>query len=199
VWKHNPKSKNRNWKQNNLTSIRLKYLGNMFSDYLKDIDIKLQTYNKLNVAIKRNFGKQMETWTKLKLHNITSKPALTYGSETWVMNKRDTQRLEAAQMRFLRPLLGYKRLDRQRNEDIRKTLKVTNIVKEIQQHQKRLEKSSSENGQRKITTTSIKVLTTRTTRPRTTQTTMERPSPSWVLGTGSPGLTLKCSEEEEEE
>jgi hypothetical protein len=106
----------------------------MFSDHLKDIDIKLQTYNKLNGIIKRNFGKQMTTETKLKLHNITSKPALKYGSETWVMN--NTQRLEAAQMRFLRPPLGYKRLDRQRNEDIRKTLKVTNIVKEIQQYQK---------------------------------------------------------------
>jgi hypothetical protein len=32
--------------------------------------------------------------------------------------------------------MGYIRLDRQRNEDIRKILKVTNIVKEIQQYQK---------------------------------------------------------------
>jgi hypothetical protein len=103
---------------------------------LKDIDIKLQTYNKLNDIIKRNFGKQITTETKLKLLNITSKPALKYGSETWVMNKRDTQRLEAAQMRFLRPLLGYTRLDRQRNEGIRKTYKVTNTVKEIQHYQK---------------------------------------------------------------
>jgi hypothetical protein len=36
----------------------IKYLGNMFSDHLKDIDIKLQTYNKLNGIIKRNFGKK---------------------------------------------------------------------------------------------------------------------------------------------
>jgi predicted deacetylase len=78
----------------------------------------------------------MTTETKLKLHNITSKPALKYGSENWVMNKRDTQRLEAAQMRFLRPLSGHTRLDRQQNKDIRKTLKVTNIIKEIQQYQK---------------------------------------------------------------
>jgi hypothetical protein len=69
----------------------LKYFGNMFSDHLKDTDIKLQAYNKLNGVIKRNFGKQMTTETKLKLHNISSKPALKYGSETWVMNKRDTQ------------------------------------------------------------------------------------------------------------
>jgi hypothetical protein len=61
-----------------------KYLGNMFSDHLKDTDIKLQTYSKLNGVIKRNFGKQMTTETSLKVHNITSKPALKYGSETWV-------------------------------------------------------------------------------------------------------------------
>jgi hypothetical protein len=58
----------------------------------------------------------MTNETKLKLHNITSKPALKYGSETWVMNKRDTQRLEAAQMRSLRPLLGYNIQDWTANE-----------------------------------------------------------------------------------
>jgi hypothetical protein len=115
------------------------------------------------------------TETKLKLHNITSKSALKYGNETWVMNKRGPQRLEATQMRFLRPLLGYTKLDRQRNEDIRKTLKVTDSQGNPTTS-KRLEKTPSENGQRKITTTSIKVSTTRTTRPRTTQTTMERRS-----------------------
>jgi hypothetical protein len=33
-----------------------KYFGNMFSDHLKDTDIKLQTYNKLNGVIKRNLA-----------------------------------------------------------------------------------------------------------------------------------------------
>jgi hypothetical protein len=37
------------------------------------------------------------------LHNITSKSALSYGSEMWILNRRDTGKLEAAQMRFLRP------------------------------------------------------------------------------------------------
>jgi hypothetical protein len=46
--------------------------------------------------------------TKLRIRNITSKAALCYGSEVWIINKRDAQKLEAAQMIFLRPLLGLK-------------------------------------------------------------------------------------------
>jgi hypothetical protein len=61
----------------------------------------------------------MTTDPKLRLHNITSKTSLCYGSENWTISKRDAQKLEAAQIRYLRPLLGLTRLDRQRNPDIR--------------------------------------------------------------------------------
>jgi hypothetical protein len=80
------------------------YLGSLISSEEKDINAKLQGYNKVNGIIKRHFGKQMTTDTTLRLHNITSKASLCYGSENWVINNRDAQNLEAAQMRFLRPL-----------------------------------------------------------------------------------------------
>jgi hypothetical protein len=38
--------------------------------------------------------------TKLRIHNITAKTALTFGSEASVLKKTDEQRLEAAQMNF---------------------------------------------------------------------------------------------------
>jgi hypothetical protein len=38
----------------------------------------------------------------LRIHNITAKAALKFGSEAWVLKKREEQRLEAAQMKFLR-------------------------------------------------------------------------------------------------
>jgi hypothetical protein len=44
--------------------------------------------------------------TKLRIHNITAKAALKFGSEVWVLKKRNKQRLEAAHMKFLRHLLG---------------------------------------------------------------------------------------------
>jgi hypothetical protein len=48
--------------------------------------------------------------TKLRIHNITAKAALKFGSEAWVLKKREKQRLETAQMKFLRHL-GITKLD----------------------------------------------------------------------------------------
>jgi hypothetical protein len=41
---------------------------------------------------------------KLRVHNITAKAALKFGSEAWVLKKRKEQRLEAAQVKFFRHL-----------------------------------------------------------------------------------------------
>ena len=66
---------------------------------------------------------------------MTAKAVLKFGSEVWVLKKRDEQRLEAAQMKFLRHLLGITKLDKEKNQSIRKITKAQNIVKEIKQHQ----------------------------------------------------------------
>jgi len=51
--------------------------------------------------------------------NITAKAALKFGSEAWVLKKREEQRLEAAQMKFLRHLLGITKFDKEKNQCIR--------------------------------------------------------------------------------
>ena len=43
-----------------------------------------------------------------------AKAALKFGSEAWVLKKREEQRLEAAQMKFLRHLLGITKLDKEK-------------------------------------------------------------------------------------
>ena len=70
-----------------------KYLGYRTSEYKSDLEDKLQTYNKIKRAIRRHFGKQMNKETKLGIHNITAKAALKFGSEAWVLRKRQEQRL----------------------------------------------------------------------------------------------------------
>ena len=60
------------------------------------------------------FGKQMNKETKLRIHIITAKAALKFGSEACVLKKREEQRLEAAQMKFLRHLLGITKLDKEK-------------------------------------------------------------------------------------
>ena len=57
--------------------------------------------------------------TKLRIHNITTKAALKLGSEGWVLKKREEQRLEAAQMKFFRHLIGIIKLDKEKNPCIR--------------------------------------------------------------------------------
>ena len=64
--------------------------------------------------MRRHFGKQINKETKLRIHNITAKAALKFGSEGWVLKKREEQRLEAAQMIFLRRLLGITKLDKEK-------------------------------------------------------------------------------------
>jgi len=57
--------------------------------YKSDLEDKLQTYNKINGAIRRYFGKETNKETKLIIHNITAKAALKFGSEAWVLKKRE--------------------------------------------------------------------------------------------------------------
>ena len=63
--------------------------------------------------------------------------ALKFGLEAWVLKKREEQRLEAAQMKFLRHLLGITKLDKEKNQCIRKKTGAENIVKEINQYQEK--------------------------------------------------------------
>ena len=56
----------------------------------------------------------MNEETKLRIHNITAKEELKFGSEAWVLKKREEQPLEAAQMKFLRHLFGITKLDKEK-------------------------------------------------------------------------------------
>jgi len=62
----------------------------------------------------------MNKETKLRIHNITSKAALKFGSEAWVLKKREEQRSEALQIKFLSHLLGITKLDKGNNQCIRR-------------------------------------------------------------------------------
>jgi len=78
----------------------------------------------------------MNKETKLRIH-ITAKAALKFESEVWVLEKREEQRLEAAQMKFFRHLLGITKLDKEKNQCIREKTGAQNIVKEIKQCQEK--------------------------------------------------------------
>jgi len=62
---------------------------------------------------------------------------LKFGSEVCVLKKREEQRLEAAQIKLLRHLLGITKLDKEKNQCIREKTGAQNIVKEIKQYQEK--------------------------------------------------------------
>jgi hypothetical protein len=62
---------------------------------------------------------------------------LKFGSEAWALKKREKQRLEAAQMKFLRHLPGITKLDKEINQCIRENTGTQNIVNEIKQYQEK--------------------------------------------------------------
>ena len=63
----------------------------------------------------------------MKFCKVVARTTLLNGSETWVTTTRDMTRLEAAEMRFLRSVRGYTRLDKIRSEVIRKELEISGI------------------------------------------------------------------------
>jgi len=79
----------------------------------------------------------MNKETKLRIHNITAKAALRFGSEAWVLKKKEEQLLEAAQMKFLKHLLAITKLDKGKNQCFREKTGAQNIVEEIKQYQKK--------------------------------------------------------------
>jgi hypothetical protein len=78
----------------------------------------------------------MNNVTKLRIRNITTNAALKFGSDAWVLKKRERQRLEVAQMKLLRHLLGITKLDKGKNQCI-KEKREHRTVKEIKQYQKK--------------------------------------------------------------
>jgi len=60
---------------------------------------------------------------------------LKFRSEAWVLKKREEQRLEAAEMKFLRHLLAITKLDKEKSNVFGKKTGAENIVKEIKQYQ----------------------------------------------------------------
>ena len=118
------------------------------SEYKSDLEDKLQTHNKINGAIRRHFGKQMNKETKLSIHNLTVKAALKFVSEACVLKKREEQRLEAAQMKFLKHLLGITKLDKEKNQCVRRKNGSTEHSKENETVPEKVATTRTKNGQK---------------------------------------------------
>lgn len=97
----------------------------------RDVDTKLAKFQQLLGTIKLTLLKKVRPETILKFYKVMAIPTLLYGSETWALTLAQLRRIEAAEMRLLRPLAGYTLYDHKRNADIRKELNITAITDTI--------------------------------------------------------------------
>ena len=68
---------------------------------------------------------------KAEGYKTVIRPILMYGSETWALRMAEQNLLERAEMRMLRWMMGIKRIEKIRTEEIRASTDVANISENI--------------------------------------------------------------------
>jgi hypothetical protein len=77
-----------------------------------------------------SFFKKIRTETILKLYNTLVLPTFLYGSENWTLTASQRRRIEAAEMKLLRPLADTL-YDHKTNDSIRRELQTDCILDKI--------------------------------------------------------------------
>jgi hypothetical protein len=80
------------------------------------------------------FLKKVRTETILKLYNTLVLPTFLYGSENWNLTASQRRRIEAAEMKLLRPLAGHTVNDHRTNDSIRHELQTECIPDRIDEY-----------------------------------------------------------------
>jgi len=98
--------------------------------------IRRNTYSSLQLigTIKRTIIRKASTETILKIYSTLIVPTFLYGSENWTLTASQRRRIEAAEMKLLRPLAGYTLHDHKTNNFIRCELKITGILDKIHEY-----------------------------------------------------------------
>jgi len=86
----------------------------------------LVTFNIINQESERT-----RTETILKIYNTLVLPAFLYGSENWILTALQRGRIEAAEIKILRPLAGYTLHDHKTNDSVRRELQTEFILDKI--------------------------------------------------------------------
>lgn len=114
------------------------YLGSDIS-YGKDNDIetKLHRFTHICGTINRTLNNKTRKDTRVKLYKTMATPVLMYGSETWTPTQTDLNKIQTAEMRFLRRVKGCSRLDHIRNQDIRNELHIYKLQEKITENREK--------------------------------------------------------------
>lgn len=113
--------------------VTIKCDGNQEADIEERIEATSRTFH----AMKNSFIKKREisNGTKMTVYKTIIRPILTFGCESWVLNKKLESRIQSMEMKYLRGVMGVTRIDRVRNSDIREELKIPAITEFIEERQ----------------------------------------------------------------
>lgn len=102
-----------------------------------DVNKKVSKFQMMCGTIHRTLKNKTRKDTRIKFYKTMATPLLLYGSETWVNTKRIQNKIQSAEMTFLRRTKGCTRSDRFRNEDIREELHIFSMNGRIKEHRDR--------------------------------------------------------------
>jgi hypothetical protein len=105
------------------------YLGCSISyQFSNDVEFKLTKFLQLIGIVKRTIFLNFRTETTLKIHNTPVLPTFLYWSENLTLTALQRRRIEAAEIKILRPLAGYTLYEHKTNDYIRCELRITGIL-----------------------------------------------------------------------
>jgi hypothetical protein len=102
------------------------------------VEFKLAKFLQLIVTIKRTIFFFFFTETILKIYNTLVLPTFLYGSENVTLTALQRRRIEAAEMKLLRPLAGYTLHDHKTNDCVRRELQTECILDKIDEYRRNL-------------------------------------------------------------
>ena len=102
----------------------IQYNGDIDEDINQRIKVGWQKWKYTSGVL---CDKRVPVGLKDKVYRMVVRPTVLYGSECWPLKRTQVQRLTVAEMRMIRWMCGYTRIDRIRNGVIRVLVKVTPI------------------------------------------------------------------------
>jgi hypothetical protein len=72
-----------------------------------EVNNKVNKFQRMCDTISRALKGKTQLSAQIKFYKVMAVPVLMYGSENWSTNRPDKRKIEAAEMRFLRPMAGH--------------------------------------------------------------------------------------------
>jgi hypothetical protein len=109
----------------------------MSYQFSNDVECKLAKILQLIGTIKITIFRKVKTVTILKIYNTLVLPTFLYGSEKRTLRAlQRRRRIEAAEMKLLRPLAGYTLYDHKTKDYIRRELRITGILNKTDEYRR---------------------------------------------------------------